>query len=72
MIATVFVVLGYWLIGNKNKYGYIFSFASCSMWLGIGVYLNIWTLVIMNVFIAYFVLRGFIKWHKEGVRNEEK
>lgn len=64
ILATILVVLAYWLLGNKNKYGYLASLASCLIWLGIGVYLNIWTLVVMNIFIAGFVLRGFFKWNK--------
>ena len=65
IIATVFVVIAYWMIGNKNKWGYIFSLASCLLWLGIGVYLSMWMLVVMNIFISCFVIRGFIKWTKE-------
>ena len=65
IVATIFVAVSYSMIGNKNKYGFVFSFLSCVIWLVIGVVEHMSMLVVMNVVIMYFVGKGFLNWNKE-------
>jgi nicotinamide riboside transporter PnuC len=64
-LAAIFTLLGVWVVGNKNKYGFIFGICSNLLWIvyvianrhSYGIAFECLPLFFMN-------LRNFLKWNK--------
>ena len=64
-IATIFILLGYWLAGDKHKSAWLFSIVGSIIWVVYAVDIQLWSLVSVN---AIFIILGAInlyKWNKK-------
>ena len=72
IVAGVLTLLGVYMVGNKNKFGFLIALASNIAWITyvivtghtFGVALECLPLTVIN-------LRNFIKWRKEEKKNEK-
>lgn len=64
--ATICGLLGVYLLGNRNKLGFVlFMFASLS-WVTFGVLTGSIAVIIGSSIFLMMHLRGFLKWNKEA------
>ena len=67
-IAVIFELSGKYLVGRKNKFGFLLS-ATCSIfWIIVGITTQIWALLAIAVVCFGMNLWNFRKWGK----NSEK
>jgi hypothetical protein len=68
-VATVCGLTGVYLLGNKNKFGFlVFMLASLS-WISFGVLTKSAAVVIGSSVFFIMHLRGFINWSKVKEEN---
>ncbi|MGB7068837.1 MAG: nicotinamide mononucleotide transporter [Pyrinomonadaceae bacterium] len=64
-LATVCGLTGVYLLGNKNKYGFLaFVFASAS-WITFGVMTGSMAVIIGSSIFLIMHLRGWVSWRRE-------
>jgi nicotinamide riboside transporter PnuC len=63
MAASLFAV---YLIGNKNRIGFISYILANALWIYLGVFkMQSFGISVGNVFFLMMNLRGFLKWKKD-------
>ena len=62
MAATLFAV---WMLGNKNKYGFVAFIISNILWIAVGVLAQSSAIAIGNFIFLFINIRGFMKWIKK-------
>ncbi|KOY87684.1 hypothetical protein AD998_17495 [bacterium 336/3] len=69
-LAMILSLLAVYLLGNKNKYGFIsFSLANVT-WIFLGLALmNSLGIGIGNIVFLIMNIRGFISWNKNNQKN---
>jgi hypothetical protein len=50
------------MIGNKQRYGFIFMMTANCVWLVVGILTSSIALIIANIVFSAMNLRAFIKW----------
>ena len=68
-IAGIFELLGTWIVGNKNKWGFIFNIVGNVFWIYIGIkfFKNSGGLLIVSPVALFINIRNFRKWKKEEI-----
>ena len=65
-IAGVFELLGIWLIGNKNRFGFLLNLIGCALWIVIAINVPAARGILLVAIPALFInVVNFIKWGKE-------
>lgn len=69
-IAGIVELWGKWVVGDKNKWGFVINFACCVLWI-IYVFKEKTAYGILVVIIpAMFInVRNFIQWSKDDKRR---
>ena len=63
-LATVCGLTGVYLLGNKNKYGFlVFMLASLS-WIAVGVFVGSFAIIIGSSIFFMMHLRGWFNWSR--------
>ena len=63
-LATVCGLMGVYLLGNKNKYGFpVFMMASLS-WIVVGVFIGSSAIIIGSSIFFIMHLRGWFSWSR--------
>ena len=63
-LATVCGLTGVYLLGNKNKYGFlVFMMASLS-WIAVGVFIGSFAIIIGSLIFFIMHLRGWFSWSR--------
>jgi len=63
--ATACGLAAVFLLGNKNKFGFlVFMMASLS-WVTFGLYVGSWAIVTGSSIFFVMHLRGFLKWRRD-------
>ena len=65
IIACIFEVCGAWLVGNKNKWGFVVFMIGNYFWLLTGINNGLRGLVIVSVVFGFINVRNFKKWHRK-------
>jgi len=66
-IGTVFILSGLWLIGSKNRIGFVVSIIGCLFWAAYGIQHSILSILTVNVIFVFVNARGWFHWKKEAV-----
>ena len=62
---------GLWVIGFKNKWGFIVNIVGCLAWIAVAVFELPATGLLLVVIPALFVnTRNFFKWRKQEKKND--
>ena len=65
-LATVCGLTGVYLLGNKNKNGFlVFMLASLS-WIAVGVFIGSFAIIIGSSIFFMMHLRGWFNWSKDN------
>jgi hypothetical protein len=63
-LAMVFTFSAIWLIGNKNKVGFMVMICGNSSWILVGYLTESIALIIANILFVAMNVRAIIKWSK--------
>ena len=65
-LAMSLSLLAVWMLGNKNKIGFLVFVAANALWLALGLTLiHSYGIVVGNLFFLVSNARGFANWWKE-------
>ena len=64
-IAATFAIIGVYLIGNKNKYGFLICVISGLLWLIVALYTGLYGLFLEVTPLFFLNIFNFIKWKKQ-------
>ncbi len=71
-IATVCGLLGVYLLGNKNKFGFVLFMTASLGWITFGTLTGSFPVIIGSTIFFMMHLRGFWRWNKEAKILKEK
>jgi hypothetical protein len=66
--AMSFSFIALYLIGEKNKYAFVFFITGNALWLLLGIILNSLAMIIGNSIFLITNIRGLIKWFREDIK----
>lgn len=65
-LAMVSSLLAVYLMGNKNRFGFISYMLANALWIYLGVFkMQSYGITIGNIFFLAMNLRGYLKWKKK-------
>ena len=65
-LAMSLSLLAVWMLGNKNKIGFLVFVAANALWVALGLTLiHSYGIVVGNLFFLVSNARGFANWWKE-------
>ena len=64
-VAGIFELSGGWLIGSKNKIGFILNLLGCLLWIYVAFSSKVYGLLIVVIPAIFVNIRNFIKWGKD-------
>ena len=70
-IAGILELLGSWIIGNKNKSGFILSFLCCLCWIYVAFDKQVYGLLITVIPSLFVITRNYLKWKKDEDRQRD-
>ena len=65
-IAGLLELLGSYLIGNKNKIGFLLNILGCILWIYVAIQTQIYGLLLVVIPAIVINSRNFIKWTRGG------
>ena len=70
-IATIAGLTGVYLIGNKNKFGFLIMMIASLSWMAVGFMIGSLALILGSAVFFSLHVRGWFKWRKEGRAEAE-
>lgn len=67
-LATACGLLGVYLLGNKNKIGFVLFMVASMSWITFGVLTGSVAVIIGSTIFLMMHLRGLLKWNREARR----
>lgn len=65
-IAAAFELIGAWLVGNKDKKGFILIFLGCAVWVFVALTRpGVLGLLLVVIPALWINIRNYFKWYKE-------
>ncbi len=65
-VATVAGLTGVYLIGSKNKYGFLIMMIASLSWMTVGFIIGSLALILGSTVFFSLHVRGWVKWKKEA------
>lgn len=70
-IGMIITLIAVYLLGNKNRNGFIVFAVANVLWMGIGYFLmSSLGILFGNIFFLVTNIRGFINWKKEQGKTD--
>jgi hypothetical protein len=63
-LATVCGLTGVYLLGNKNKYGFLIFMMASASWITFGVLTGSWAVVVGSSIFLFMHFRGWLSWSR--------
>jgi TctA family transporter len=67
--AMAFSLVALYLIGNKNRYGFVSFMAANMSWIAVGSILSNQAIIVGNVVFFVSNLRGYLNWSATRVKS---
>lgn len=67
-IAAIFEIVGFWLIGNKKRSGFVSCMICSVLWTGVAIQAKLPGLFAIAILCFILHIRGYLKWKP----NEKK
>jgi hypothetical protein len=65
-LGNIFIIIGLWLAGDKNKSAFIFSIIGESVWVVYSLLNKMYDLAFVCAVFAIVAVRNWYKWNKES------
>lgn len=69
ILAGMLELVGSYLIGNKNKFGFMLSIC-CTIWIYYAIDHKIYGLLIPTIPGLFISIRNFYKWKREEIKTQ--
>ncbi len=66
VLLTLVGCLGFWLSGNRNRYGWFINLGSQALWLTYAIVTHQWGFIFGAFLYGSVYLRNYLRWRKEG------
>lgn len=66
-LAMFMTFISIYLLGKKNKYGFIFGLLANASWLTFGIIVNSLGNVAANVVFTFLNIKGYLNWRRSEV-----
>lgn len=63
-IGNLFIVIGLWRIGYKDRNAFLFSIIGETLWIAWSVLTHNWSLAFICTVFNVLALRNYLKWGK--------
>lgn len=70
-LATACGLTGVYLIGNRNKWGFVVFMMASLSWIAFGTITGSYAVVIGSMIFLFLHARGMYKWVRQDARNAE-
>jgi nicotinamide riboside transporter PnuC len=70
-LATVAGLTGVYLIGSKNRYGFLVMMVASLSWLTVGIFIGSLPLMLGSVVFFCLHMRGWFNWKREARAEAE-
>ena len=60
----ILLALGTFLLGKNRKTGWLFRIIGEILWIGIGLHINMTSIVLWGFIFIYLDIKGYITWQK--------
>ena len=64
-IATIFVIVGVWLLCDKMRIAFLINIIGCFFWIGYGIQHLIISIALVNALFILVNIRGWILWGRK-------
>lgn len=64
-LAGIFELLGGWIVGNKNKLGFVLNALGCLVWIYVAFSRQVYGLLVVVVPALFVNARNYIRWSRE-------
>jgi hypothetical protein len=64
-IAMILTMIAIYMIGNRQRFGFIFMITANVCWLIVGVLTQSFALLVANVVFSTMNIRAFVKWSRK-------
>lgn len=71
-VAAGLTLYGVYLLGRKNKYGFIIDMFSCLLWSIVAIYTGLYGILVEVLPLFILNLHSFNKWRKENKSGKEE
>lgn len=71
-LGNIFIVVGLYLMGNKNKNAFFFSFVGEVLWFFYAIAEKLYSLAFITVVFAVMAARGYYMWNKDSKKEQQK
>jgi nicotinamide riboside transporter PnuC len=65
-LATMAGLTGVYLLGSKNRYGFLVMMVASLSWLTVGIFIGSLPLMLGSVVFFSLHVRGWLKWKREA------
>jgi len=62
--ANILLILGLWLVGDKKRIAFMFTFVGESIWTIYSIIIGMYDLAFICFVFAFLAIRNWIKWGK--------
>jgi hypothetical protein len=69
-IAGIFELLGLYIIGNKNKFGFLVTVVGLCIWIYVSISRGVYGLLIVCIPALAINIRNFRRWVKEDGHSQ--
>lgn len=64
-LASILEILGKWIVGNKNRNGFLIGIVCCFCWAYVAIDKHVYGLFLAIIPAIVINIRNYIKWGKE-------
>lgn len=65
-LAMLLGIAGIWIVGSKNRWGFVLCAASQVIWAGLGVWKGLYGLTCVAIPVIVIHGRNWFKWGRNG------
>lgn len=64
-VGYAMLALGMWLVGKRNRNGFLLRLVGEGIWIGIGIHLGYTSIVAWGILDLYINGKSFLRWRDE-------
>ena len=64
LLLSILTIIGMWLIGNKNYWGWIVGLVNQTLWITFAIVFKAWGLLPLTLVLIVVYTRNLTKWTK--------
>lgn len=72
LTLSAFTVLGMWLIGNKNRLGWVVGLINQILWISFAIIFKAWGLLPLTLVLIIVYTRNLLKWSESRWHDNRK